>query len=99
MPPTLNELSTGSSNAEIRAVLRRLEAQGEVVGITPDLYLHAAALDDAIKAVRTRGAGRPLSAAEFKTALPVSRKYLIPILEYLDRSGITRREGDMRWIC
>ena len=99
MPPTLNELSTGSSNAEIRAVLRRLEAQGEVVGITPDLYLHAAALDDAIKAVRTQGAGRPLSAAEFKTALPVSRKYLIPILEYLDRSGITRREGDMRWIC
>ena len=99
MPPTLNELSTGSSNAEIRAVLRRLEAQGEVVGISPDLFLHAAALDEAIRAVRSLGAGRPLSAAEFKTALPVSRKYLIPILEYLDRSGITRREGDMRWIC
>ncbi|HEX6064967.1 MAG TPA: selenocysteine-specific translation elongation factor [Longimicrobiales bacterium] len=99
MPPTLNELSTGSGNAEIRAVLRRLEAQGEVVGITPDLYLHAAALDDAIRAVRTQGSGRPLSAAEFKTALPVSRKYLIPILEYLDRSGITRREGDVRRIC
>jgi selenocysteine-specific elongation factor len=99
MPPTLNELSTGSSNAEIRAVLRRLEAQGEVVGISPDLYLHAVALDEAIRAVRTHGAGRPLSAAEFKTALPVSRKYLIPILEYLDRCGITRREGDLRWIC
>jgi selenocysteine-specific elongation factor len=99
MPPTLNELSTGSSNAEIRAVLRRLEAQGEIVGISPDLYLHAVALDEAIRAVRTHGAGRPLSAAEFKTALPVSRKYLIPILEYLDRCGITRREGDLRWIC
>lgn len=99
MPPTLNELTSGSSSTEIRAVLRRLEAQGEVVGITPELYLHAAALDDAIKAVRTQGAGRPLSAAEFKSALPVSRKYLIPILEYLDRSGITRREGDVRWIC
>ena len=98
MPPTLNELTTGSSNAEVRAVLRRLEAQGEVVGVAADLYLHAPALAEAIRAIRTQGAGRALSAAEFKVALPISRKYLIPLLEYFDRSGITRREGDVRWI-
>ena len=32
----------------------------------------------------------------FKEALGLSRKYLIPILEYLDREGVTRRTGDGR---
>jgi selenocysteine-specific elongation factor len=97
-PPTVNELSPGANSAEVRAVLRLLEAQGEVVGVASDLYLHAPVLARAIQVVRTQGAGRALSAAEFKAALPVSRKYLIPILEYLDRTGVTKREGDLRWV-
>lgn len=97
-PPTMGELSTGSAAAEVRSVLRHLEAQGEVVGVAADLYLHAPTLSQAIAAVRTHGAGKALSAAEFRAALPVSRKYLIPILEYLDRTGVTKREGDLRWV-
>jgi hypothetical protein len=30
--------------------------------------------------------------------LPVSRKYLIPLLEYMDRIGVTKREGDLRCV-
>jgi hypothetical protein len=49
-------------------------------------------------AVRAEAGSEPRTAADFKTALPVSRKYLIPLLEYLDRTGVTRRAGDMRYI-
>jgi selenocysteine-specific elongation factor len=36
--------------------------------------------------------------AEFKDLTGVSRKYAIPLLEYLDRERITRRVGDQREI-
>jgi selenocysteine-specific elongation factor len=34
--------------------------------------------------------------AAFKELAGVSRKYAIPLLEYLDRNGVTRRDGDER---
>jgi selenocysteine-specific elongation factor len=34
--------------------------------------------------------------AEFKNRFGVSRKYAIPLLEYLDRERVTRRVGDVR---
>jgi selenocysteine-specific elongation factor len=33
---------------------------------------------------------------QFKELAGVSRKYAIPLLEYLDRERLTRREGDQR---
>ncbi len=32
----------------------------------------------------------------FKDMVQVSRKYAVPMLEHLDRTGVTRREGDER---
>jgi selenocysteine-specific elongation factor len=37
-----------------------------------------------------------LSVPAFKELAGVSRKYAIPLLEYLDRAGVTRRDGDER---
>jgi selenocysteine-specific elongation factor len=34
--------------------------------------------------------------SEFKDAAKTSRKYAVPLLEYFDRKGITRRQGDFR---
>jgi selenocysteine-specific elongation factor len=39
-----------------------------------------------------------IDVAQFKELTGVSRKYAIPLLEYLDRERITRRVGDMREI-
>jgi selenocysteine-specific elongation factor len=36
--------------------------------------------------------------SQFKELAGVSRKYAIPLLEYLDRERITRRAGDKRII-
>ena len=40
--------------------------------------------------------GQRLSVGDFKELTGVSRKYAIPLLEYLDRECITRRSGDQR---
>jgi selenocysteine-specific elongation factor len=37
-----------------------------------------------------------LTPAAFRDLLGTSRKYTIPLLEYLDREGITIRVGDVR---
>ena len=39
-----------------------------------------------------------IDVAKFKEMTGVSRKYAIPLLEYLDRERVTRRVGDAREI-
>jgi selenocysteine-specific elongation factor len=34
--------------------------------------------------------------SDFRTLLDTSRKYAVPFLEYCDRQGLTRRQGDVR---
>ncbi|MGH2719796.1 MAG: SelB C-terminal domain-containing protein, partial [Actinomycetota bacterium] len=38
----------------------------------------------------------PFTVAQFRDAVGASRKYVVPLLEYLDRMGVTRRQGDLR---
>ena len=41
-------------------------------------------------------AGPGLTVAEIRDLLGTTRKYAVPLCEYLDRVGVTRREGDLR---
>ena len=40
--------------------------------------------------------GQRFGVSEFKEWTGISRKYAIPLLEFLDRERITRRDGDVR---
>ena len=42
--------------------------------------------------------GSLMDVARFKQLTGLSRKYAIPLLEYLDRQRITRKQGDQRLI-
>ena len=42
--------------------------------------------------------GQPFSVPEFKVWTGISRKYAIPLLEFLDRMRVTRRIGDQRLV-
>jgi selenocysteine-specific elongation factor len=42
--------------------------------------------------------GAHMDVAAFKQLAGVSRKYAIPLLEYLDREHVTRKEGDARLV-
>ena len=71
-----------------------------LVRISNDVVLHRETLDRLRKLLaeykRTRG--ERLAVADFKELAGISRKYAIPLLEYLDRTGVTRRVGDYRVI-
>jgi selenocysteine-specific elongation factor len=65
-----------------------------------DLIFHSEALAGLRSGVRALkgAAGQParIDVAAFKERYGISRKYAIPLLEYLDRERITRRVGDYR---
>src|ERR671929_190108 len=43
--------------------------------------------------------GPGLTVAEIRDLLGTTRKYAVPLCEYLDRIGVTRREGDLRFLA
>jgi selenocysteine-specific elongation factor len=77
-------------------VLLKLRDQGRVVKVSAELMLHAEAAEELRQAPARHGLDG-VRAAEFGRALGLSRKYGIPFLEYLNREGILRREGDLHY--
>jgi len=70
-----------------------------LVKISEDLVFHRDALVDLRKRMAAEKAKSPrLDVARFKDLTSVTRKYAIPLLEYLDREHVTRRVGDERVI-
>ena len=97
--PSLNEAfeRAGSSVQQGRKILQLLIDSGLLVKVHGEMFFHRAALDDLTKKVREYGAKhQAIDVAAFKDLAGISRKYAIPLLEYLDRQRVTRREGDRR---
>ena len=80
--------------------LQMLLDSGELVKASDEFYFSKNVIDDLIKRLRRdAAAGDPvIDVAKFKAIAGVSRKYAIPLLEYLDRQHITARAGDKRVI-
>jgi len=80
-----------------RRMLAALVRLGVLVNVGPGLHVGAEALTQAVGSLRRTFPGdRPFTAAEAKEAMGTTRKTAIPLLEHLDRSGITVRQGDHR---
>jgi selenocysteine-specific elongation factor len=98
-PPDTRELAArlDVEARRLRELQGYLEREGEIVKLASDWYADASALARAERSLvdRLAAAGSAETAA-FKDLFGVSRKYLIPLLEYFDRRGITRREGNRR---
>jgi selenocysteine-specific elongation factor len=91
-PPTPTPFLT-DKNA--RGHLETLVKSGRLIRVSADLIFHA----DVIAHIRGSLAahkGRRFSVADFKSWTNISRKYAIPLLEYLDQQHVTKREGDER---
>jgi selenocysteine-specific elongation factor len=72
-------------------------AEGHLAKVTPEIYLHADTEAEMRRLVSQRlAAGSGLTVAEIRDLLGTTRKYAVPLCEYLDRIGVTRREGDLR---
>jgi selenocysteine-specific elongation factor len=78
-------------------VWEALVDNGVVVRIAADVFLHRQAVEAAITRVREYLAEqKQMTAGQFRDLLGTSRKYAVPLLEYLDAQRVTRRLGDYR---
>lgn len=105
--PTFDEAIERASGKNIsrehgRKLLQLLIDAGALMRVSGDLFIHRDALDRLHKQLREYASAhepeRLIDVAAFKDLAGISRKYAIPLLEYLDRSHITRRAGDKRTI-
>jgi selenocysteine-specific elongation factor len=96
VPSTSEVLAkSGVDPARARTLLQILLRNRKLVRAGDDLIFHASALDQ-LRVLLAARKGARFTVADFKEWTGVSRKYAIPLLEFLDREHITRREGDSR---
>ncbi|RKY15061.1 MAG: hypothetical protein DRP82_02620, partial [Planctomycetota bacterium] len=83
--------------SRIEAIYEYLVDEGELVRLTENLYVHREAFEEAVEKLRAyiRKEGK-IDAQGAKALFGLSRKYVIPLLEEMDRRGITRRVGNHR---
>ena len=98
-PPDLADLTAASGAAKPAVVdmLRVMERNRTVVRASPDVYFLRDAVDRVKATLKERLPPRgTVTPAALRDLLQTSRKYVIPLLELLDREGVTIRIGDTR---
>jgi selenocysteine-specific elongation factor len=91
-PPTVSELAAAGFSREVVEAAGRA---GVLVRISPELVMTPELVSRAEDILREEGtAGVTVSA--FRERLGTSRKYALPLLEWFDQRGVTRRRGDLR---
>jgi selenocysteine-specific elongation factor len=99
--PALKEVLAGIKLDRTRAqqVVTLLLRDKVLVKLADELVFHRTALEGLRQQVTAAKAKSPkIDVARFKELTGLSRKYAIPLLEYLDRERVTRRVGDERVI-
>jgi selenocysteine-specific elongation factor len=92
-PPSVEELA-GELGQDPGPVLRFLERRGDVVQVEQTRYYAADSLKLVIDRLRTAmSGGAEVGPSELREKLALSRKFLIPLLEYCDRVGYTKRNS------
>jgi selenocysteine-specific elongation factor len=99
--PALNEVLAGLKVDRARAqkIVTLLLRDRLLIKVSDDLIFHRTALESLrrqILAYKTKSS--KIDVPSFKELTRVTRKYAIPLLEYLDRERVTRRVGDTREI-
>ena len=99
--PALHEVIAGLKVDKTRAqkIVTLLLRDKVLVKISDELVFHRSALEALRREIALQKTKSPkIDVAQFKEMTGVSRKYAIPLLEYLDRERVTRRVGDAREI-
>jgi len=98
-PPYFKDLSKLLSidPSQARDVLRLLTQEDRIIKAKEDLYFDAEAVNELKKKlVSFLESNGEIGAPQFKEMTGVSRKYMIPLLEYFDNKQVTIRIGDVR---
>ena len=80
-----------------RKALTKLLSAGTIVRLGPELHFSVRAVEEArLRIVAYMEAHGTMLAKDARDVTGTSRKYIVPLLEYFDAQGITRRDGDVR---
>lgn len=99
--PALSEVLAGLKIDRARAqkIVTLLLRDKVLAKVSDELVFHRSALEELRKRIAAHKAkSATIDVATFKELTGVSRKYAIPLLEYLDRERVTKRVGDARQI-
>lgn len=99
MPPSLKELSLSLSLPEsyLRDILERLIRKGKILKVRSDMFFHREPFETfKEKCLASLKEKREMGIQDFKQIFDLSRKYLIPLVEYLDSIRLTIRVGEKR---
>jgi selenocysteine-specific elongation factor len=99
--PALHEVMAGLKVDKTRAqkIITLLLRDKVLIKISDELIFHRSALEELRRQIAGQKAkSAKMDVAKFKELTGVSRKYAIPLLEYLDRERVTKRVGDAREI-
>ncbi len=96
-PPTLDELRDELGGADFDAIVKLMAETGRITKVTSTLLFHPDVVEGIRKeVVRFFETERELGVPAFKDMVGVTRKFAIPLLEHLDREGVTVRSGNAR---
>jgi selenocysteine-specific elongation factor len=84
-------------DVSVAGILAILVEAGELVALDDRLYVSAKAIEET-KIVLRQLAASPegITVGGLRNATGASRRIILPLLEYLDAQGITRRSGESR---
>jgi selenocysteine-specific elongation factor len=100
-PPDIPEVAAAAKMPEAEAgrIVRLLVEHQRLVQVAPDLVFHTEAIDRArgilVDYIRKEGS---LESVKMKYLLNTTRKFAIPLLDHLDRIGVTRAVGHTRYL-
>jgi selenocysteine-specific elongation factor len=95
-PPSVAELQRSTGRHDLLAVLRLAAARGQVEAVERDRYYAREALDQFASVLTELGQQGEIVPGAVRERLGISRKFLIPLLEWADARGITVRVGEGR---
>jgi selenocysteine-specific elongation factor len=97
--PAMQEVlaKSGVEPARARTILQLLLRDKRLIRVSDELVFHPSALQS-LRQLLAQRKGQKFAVPEFKDWTGISRKYAIPLLEFLDRERVTKRDGDTRTV-
>ena len=101
MVPTVEKVFSSITipRESTKKLITFLVREKKLVKVTENLFFHVSSIEELKKKLIIYKQEKPqIGVGDFKKLTGLSRKYAIPLLEYLDRERITRRTGELRLI-
>jgi selenocysteine-specific elongation factor len=95
-PPSLAELERQTGRRDVGAILRLAAESGRVEAVERERWYARPALDRFTAVLAELGRDSLIAPSAVRDRLGISRKFMIPLLEWADAKGITERVGDAR---